>query len=213
MQTGKKPKKHFFQYTKFGNYIPCHFHSVSSAKRDTMLQNRHNPLIAGFLLLAAIMAVAVAGVALERRDLPTTPTVASRFTETAPCEDPSQTTGYPDYDAFCKCRPYAPDSPAFGNPHLGLISCDTKCSPANPTQTLVRPENDSLSSCMNACTGSFEKVKLARGARLDARQEDYWFCHGVNFIQGELCEFFGSIGSREFVGGGGDCWYLDGLDG
>ncbi|KAI1085356.1 hypothetical protein F5B20DRAFT_518023 [Whalleya microplaca] len=176
-----------------------------------MMQIERNSLLAGIFLLAGIIGPASAGIVLERGGLPT-PTIASRSTRTT-CEDPNQTTGYPDYDLFCKCPPYAPDSPAFGNPHLGLVSCDTKCSPADPTQTLVRPENDSLSSCMKACTGSFEKAKRAQDTGLDTRQEDYWFCHGINFIEGELCEFFGSIGSREFVEGGGNCWYLDGLDG
>ncbi|KAI6087283.1 hypothetical protein F4821DRAFT_236813 [Hypoxylon rubiginosum] len=141
-----------------------------------------------------------------------TPTVASGPTASA-CDTPNQTTGYPDYNAFCQCPPYTPDSIAFGNPYLGLVRCDTKCSPAVASQTLVRPENDSLDACMKACTGSFEKAK--RGEfDLDRRQNgDYWFCHGVNFVQGELCEFIGSLGSREFIAGGSDCWYLDGLDG
>ncbi|XXH04323.1 hypothetical protein Hte_010737 [Hypoxylon texense] len=141
-----------------------------------------------------------------------TPTVASGPTASA-CDKPNQTTGYPDYNSFCQCPPYTPDSIAFGNPYLGLVRCDTKCYPAVSTQTLIRPENDSLDSCMKACTGSFEKAK--RGEfELGARQDgDYWFCHGVNFIQGELCEFIGSLGSREFIAGGSDCWYLDGLDG
>ncbi|KAI1396130.1 hypothetical protein F4819DRAFT_150925 [Hypoxylon fuscum] len=158
------------------------------------------------LLLSAITSTALAG-CVKRDDSPT-PTVPSGPTVPG-CDVPNQTTGYPDYNAFCHCPPYAPDSIAFGNPYLGLVRCDTKCYPADLTQTLVRPENDSLASCMNACSGSFEKAKRELGTRQD---DDYWFCHGVNFVQGELCEFIGSLGSREFIAGGSDCWYVDGLD-
>ncbi|KAI1773595.1 hypothetical protein F4818DRAFT_421067 [Hypoxylon cercidicola] len=141
-----------------------------------------------------------------------TSTVASSPTASA-CDKPNQTTGYPDYNSFCQCPPYTPDSVAFGNPYLGLVRCDTKCHPAVATQTLIRPENDSLDSCMEACTGSFEKAKRGEFDLDTRRDSDYWFCHGVNFIQGELCEFIGSLGTREFIAGGSDCWYLDGLDG
>ncbi|KAI1362723.1 hypothetical protein F5Y08DRAFT_311265 [Xylaria arbuscula] len=123
-----------------------------------------------------------------------------------PCVDPpNQTTGYPDYDLFCKCD--ATVEKAWGNPYLGLVRCDTFCAPAKAGQR--EEHNDkatSLSDCMNACTGSFEKKK---------RQDDeYWFCHGVNYKEGELCEFFGSLGERTFTAGSGtDCFYIDGLDG
>ncbi|KAI5923629.1 hypothetical protein F4810DRAFT_710371 [Camillea tinctor] len=122
--------------------------------------------------------------------------------------DPAQTTGYPDYNQFCQCRPYAAESPPRGNPYLGLVRCETVCAPADPAQRRVRPENESLAACVNACTGSYER-------RADKRQEgggEYWFCHGVNFVKGELCEFIGSRGGMEFREGGSDCWYLDGLD-
>ncbi|KAI1477259.1 hypothetical protein K445DRAFT_321557 [Daldinia sp. EC12] len=131
-----------------------------------------------------------------------TPTEASGSTGTQ-CENPNQTTGYPDYNSFCQCPPYTPDSPEFGNPYLGLVKCDTKCHPAVASQTKISPANDSLDSCMKACTGSFEKAK---------RQEGDWFCHGVNFIQGELCEFIGQLGTTEFVEGGSDCAYFKSLD-
>ncbi|KAI1798631.1 hypothetical protein F4811DRAFT_547767 [Daldinia bambusicola] len=127
-----------------------------------------------------------------------TPTSVTGSTRTA-CEDPSQTTGYPDYNAFCQCRPYTADSPAFGNPWLGSVKCETKCTPAVASQTKVSEHNDSLDSCMKACTGSFEK----RGEV--SERQDYWFCHGVNFIQGELCEFLGEVATQEFVAGGPDC--------
>ncbi|KAI0156740.1 hypothetical protein GGR52DRAFT_566178 [Hypoxylon sp. FL1284] len=140
-----------------------------------------------------------------------TPTVPEGTTSTT-CDNPNQTTGYPDYNVFCKCPPYSPDSIAYGNKWLGLVRCDYTCYPANPTQTVIRPENDSLQSCMSACTGSFEKAKRGEFELGTRQDEDYWFCHGVNFIEGELCEFIGQQGSREFIEGGADCWYLDSLD-
>ncbi|OTA99351.1 hypothetical protein M426DRAFT_325214 [Hypoxylon sp. CI-4A] len=174
-----------------------------------MLGNNNTSFWVGLLSLSAFASTAVAGGAVLRREVSPTATTASETTGTT-CDNPNQTTGYPDYNSFCQCPPYTADSPAYGNPYLGLVNCDTKCTPAVASQTLVRPENESLDACMKACTGSFEKAK--RG-EVDARQdEDYWFCHGVNFIQGELCEFIGSIGSREFVEGGSDCLYIDGLD-
>ncbi|KAJ2995794.1 hypothetical protein NUW58_g1171 [Xylaria curta] len=122
------------------------------------------------------------------------------------CEEPpNQTTGYPNYDLFCKCP--AKEEFGWGNPYLGLVRCDTKCAPANEQQREEHNDKaESLSTCMNACTGSFEKTKR--------QNDDYWFCHGVNFIQGELCEYIGSLGERTFeAGSGSHCYYLDGLDG
>jgi hypothetical protein len=129
--------------------------------------------------------------------------------EPSPCEDPpNQATGYPVYDSFCRCPPYSADTGAWGNQYLGLARCETKCTPVNPTQTLIRPENDSFDACIKACTGSFEKAK-----RYQKRQDpDYWFCHGVNFIKGELCEFIGTTEDMTFEAGTSNCWYLDGLD-
>ncbi|KAI0378667.1 hypothetical protein F5Y04DRAFT_143278 [Hypomontagnella monticulosa] len=138
-----------------------------------------------------------------------TPTTPSESTGTA-CENPNQTTGYPDYNAFCQCPPYAANSPAYGNPYLGLVRCDVTCRPAVASQTLVRPENGSLDACMKACTGSFEKAK--RGELENRQDDDYWFCHGVNFKQGELCEFIGAVGTQEFVEGGSDCLLVGGLN-
>ncbi|KAI2612726.1 uncharacterized protein GGS25DRAFT_518411 [Hypoxylon fragiforme] len=151
-------------------------------------------------LLSILMAASTALAAATPN-----PTIPREATGTT-CENPNQTTGYPDYNAFCQCPPYAADSPAFGNPHLGLVRCETKCMPADSAHRVSRPETGSLDECMKACSGSFEK----RG--LEERQQD-WFCHGVNFMQGQLCEFIGSIGATEFVEGGSDCWYMDGLDG
>ncbi|KAI0880734.1 uncharacterized protein GGS22DRAFT_174077 [Annulohypoxylon maeteangense] len=168
----------------------------------------HNSVWLSLLALSTLTNASV----LNRDPTPTTTTAPG--TSSTTCENPNQTTGYPDYNAFCQCPPYTADSPAYGNPYLGLVRCDTKCAPANPTQVATHPENGSLQDCMNACTGSFEKAKRAEEGGLEARQgdPDYWFCHGVNFIQGELCEFIGQLGTREFVEGGSDCFYVDGLD-
>ncbi|KAI0390194.1 hypothetical protein F5Y17DRAFT_469105 [Xylariaceae sp. FL0594] len=133
-------------------------------------------------------------------------------------EPPAWTSGYLDYDLYCKCNPYTPKSPTFGITYQGLVRCDTECAPAIGSQREAHndPENvASLSTCSNACTGSFEKAKAKRQSIVD--DDEYWFCHGVNFKQGELCEFFGSLGSKTiedqtFQVGGPDCWYLPGLD-
>ncbi|KAI0410010.1 hypothetical protein F4802DRAFT_10491 [Xylaria palmicola] len=119
-------------------------------------------------------------------------------------EPPNQTTGYPDYDLYCRCP--AKEERAWGNPHLGLVRCDTTCAPANPEQRAAHNESvGALSACMNACTGSFERAKREAG--------EYWFCHGVNFVEGELCEFFGSLGQKTFKpGSDSHCFYIDGLD-
>ncbi|KAI2778794.1 hypothetical protein F4815DRAFT_233122 [Daldinia loculata] len=174
-----------------------------------MLRNTSTSFWFGLCLLSTLASTAAAGGAVLRRDDLPTPVTASESTGTT-CDNPNQTTGYPDYNSFCQCPPYSSDSPAFGNPYLGLVRCDTKCTPAVASQTLIRPENDSLDSCMKACTGSFEKAK--RGDLSERQDGDYWFCHGVNFVQGELCEFIGSLGSTEFVEGGSDCLYINSLD-
>jgi len=98
------------------------------------------------------------------------------------------------------------------------VRCDTECTPANPTQREAHndPANvASLDACSKACTGSFEKAKAK--AKRQGPDDDYWFCHGVNFKEGELCEFFGSLGSKSiedqtFKAGGSDCFFIPGLD-
>ncbi|KAI1825644.1 hypothetical protein F4861DRAFT_501089 [Xylaria intraflava] len=117
-------------------------------------------------------------------------------------EPPNQTTGNPNYDTFCKCESYANET-AWGNPYLGLESCDTKCAPADAAQTAAHNDQaGSMTTCMNACSGSFEKSKR--------RGDGYWFCHGVNFVEGELCEFIGALGAKTLVPGSGNhCWILN----
>lgn len=29
--------------------------------------------------------------------------------------------------------------------------------------------------------------------------DEYWFCHGVNFVEGELCEFIGEVAVRDWT--------------
>ncbi|KAI0903710.1 hypothetical protein F4824DRAFT_453694 [Ustulina deusta] len=152
-----------------------------------------------FKTCTAILAImAGTGLAVPSRTCPSTNTTCQ--------EPPNQTTGYPDYDLFCKCN--ATIETAWGNPYLGLVRCDTTCTPAKAEQRVAHNDKaDLLSTCMNACTGSFEKAKRQGN-------DDYWFCHGVNFRKGELCEFIGSLGEKTFQAGSGtDCYYIDGLDG
>ncbi|KAI1393137.1 uncharacterized protein F4822DRAFT_1297 [Hypoxylon trugodes] len=170
-----------------------------------MLANANASFFIGLLALSST-AAAAGGAVLKRDGSAPTATTTPGATSTT-CDNPNQTTGYPDYSSFCQCPPYTADSPAFGNPYLGLVKCDTTCTPANATQTLDHPETGSLSDCINACTGSYEKAKRDG---LESRQDDgYWYCHGVNFIQGQLCQFIGELGTREFNEQGPDCWYLD----
>ncbi|KAI3335441.1 hypothetical protein F4824DRAFT_501069 [Ustulina deusta] len=67
----------------------------------------------------------------------------------------------------------------------GGVRCWVTCDPYKPKQIKVVPDNDKLSSCINACTGSFEKAKRAAETGLDVskRQDEYWVCHAVNFIE------------------------------
>ncbi|KAI1105699.1 hypothetical protein F4804DRAFT_303729 [Jackrogersella minutella] len=161
------------------------------------------------LALSALARTAIAGATLKReREISPTATIASG-TPAATCENPpSVTTGYPDYNSYCQCPPYTVDSPWYGNEFIGSVRCDYKCSPRDATQVSPRPETDSLESCMKACTGSYEKAK--RGEL--EKNDDYWYCHGVNFKKGQLCEFIGSMGSLQFEEGGSDCLYIFGSD-
>ncbi|GAW25631.1 hypothetical protein SAMD00023353_1001000 [Rosellinia necatrix] len=150
---------------------------------------------------AVVLAMMVGtGLAAPPRNCSTTPPPPTT------CQEPAnQTTGYPDYNKFCACSPYT-EMTAWGNPYLGLVHCDTKCAPAKDSQREQHNDKaDSLDSCKNACTGSFEKAKRQDG--------EYWFCHGVNFVKGELCEFIGQKGELTFESGSGShCLYIDTLD-
>ncbi|KAI0904483.1 hypothetical protein F4823DRAFT_567659 [Ustulina deusta] len=58
----------------------------------------------------------------------------------------------------------------------GGVRCWVTCDPYKPKQIKVVPDNDKLSSCINACTVSFEKAKRAAETGLDVskRQDEYW---------------------------------------
>lgn len=86
----------------------------------------------------------------------------------------------------------------------GTAICGAACVPQIANQTrLVNEANGSFSECMGACMGSFDKTKMK-----NKRQDDYWFCHGVNFKKGELCQFIGAIEYPDFTGekSKGQCW-------
>lgn len=70
--------------------------------------------------------------------------------------------------------------------------------------------NESFSKCIGTCEGSFEEMKraLEAGERQDLLSE-YWFCHGVNFAKGELCEFIGAIQYYDFPTPGVQCFDID----
>lgn len=113
-----------------------------------------------------------------------------------------------DVDRLCQCDSYMwDDGSAVANAgwYGGKAICGTTCVPQIANQTrLVNEKSGSFYECMMACAGSFEKTKMK-----DRRQADgYWFCHGVNFKQGELCEFIGAIEYDSFTGdpSQGQCW-------
>ncbi|KAH8156133.1 hypothetical protein CIB48_g12115 [Xylaria polymorpha] len=133
------------------------------------------------------------------------------------CEVPDPTSNPVDWEAeVCKCGPYK-GGHAYGPYTInnnwyeyifgGYARCDVRCNQRYPSQTKVVPNNASFQECIYACSGSFEKAKRAQDAGLEVRQDDdYWFCHAVNFIQGELCEFVGEIEDFTYTAGGSDCW-------
>jgi hypothetical protein len=95
------------------------------------------------------------------------------------------------------------------------VSCWINCTPLRPEQVLSVPEHkDSLNDCINACQWSFEKAKRDAWEGLDVprrRRDDYWFCHAINFIEDELCEFIGEPGGIEYDPWGKSCWEVPGL--
>ncbi|RWA10073.1 hypothetical protein EKO27_g5027 [Xylaria grammica] len=124
------------------------------------------------------------------------------------CYRPSPFDEPIDIDQLCKCDYYDPE---MSDP--GGVQCWVTCDPYKPDQFKVVPDNDKLSSCINACLGSFEKAKRAVEAGIDIskRQDEYWFCHAVNFVEGELCEFIGDIGGYTYTPWAASCWQVPGL--
>lgn len=87
----------------------------------------------------------------------------------------------------------------------GKATCGAICVPQLANQTrLVNEASGSFSECIDACTGSFDRIKTKNKSQSD----DFWFCHGVNFKKGELCQFVGAIQYTQFTGekSEGQCW-------
>ncbi|KAI1361892.1 hypothetical protein F5Y08DRAFT_355728 [Xylaria arbuscula] len=109
-----------------------------------------------------------------------------------------------DYDQLCKCDYYDPESAEAGS-----VRCWVTCNPYKPDQYKSMPEyKDSLSACIIACQGSHDKAKRAAEAGIDIskRQDEYWFCHAVNFAEGQLCEHIGAVGGIEYTPWAASCW-------
>lgn len=110
-----------------------------------------------------------------------------------------------DVDELCKCDSYPqPDANPIPYYNTGIyggrVYCETTCKPIYSNQTLIVDANESLSQCIGACDGSFEK----KAKRITS--DEYWFCHGVNFIQGELCQFIGAIAYSDWQTPGVECY-------
>ncbi|KAL1875792.1 hypothetical protein Daus18300_002983 [Diaporthe australafricana] len=113
-----------------------------------------------------------------------------------------------DADALCQCESYMwDDGSATSNAgwYGGTAICGATCVPQFANQTrLVNEKSGSFSECMLACMGSFDKTRVKN----KRQSEEYWFCHGVNFKKGELCQFIGAILYPAFTGdpSDGQCW-------
>lgn len=130
---------------------------------------------------------------------------------TPTCYMPGLLTPWYDVDVneLCKCDSYMwDDGSALSNAgwYGGRAICGARCVPQISNQTrLVNEASGSFSECIGACSGSFEKAKMRNKRQADG----YWFCHGVNFKKGELCEFIGAIQYPDFTGNvteSGQCW-------
>lgn len=124
------------------------------------------------------------------------------------CYNPSLSVPWTEVDEneLCKCDSYSTTSPDYnaGVAYDGEVRCWYTLFPLNPNQTKIVDSNEDFQSCMGACAGSFEKAKRAAAeGGIDARvsEDEYWFCHGVNFKQGELCEFVGQITRSKYTPG------------
>lgn len=113
-----------------------------------------------------------------------------------------------DVDRLCQCDHYMwDDGSAVANAgwYGGKAICEATCVPRIANQTrLVNEASGSFSECIGACMGSFDKSRMKNRRQSD----EYWFCHGVNFKQGELCQFIGAIEYPHFTGekSEGQCW-------
>lgn len=115
-------------------------------------------------------------------------------------------------DELCQCPSYPqPDAnpiPYYNAGSLysgGKVYCETTCVPVYANQTRVVDEaKGSLSQCIAACDGSFEKKRTDTSS--SSSSDEYWFCHGVNFVQGEFCEFIGAIAYSAWGSEGVECY-------
>lgn len=141
----------------------------------------------------------------------TSPPVSTGTSSSPPpsetCYDPSLSVPWPEVDVseLCKCDSYSPGSPYYhATVYDGRARCWQRLFPFYANQTRVVGSNEDFASCAGACVGSFEKAKrAAAGGEIDGRasEDEYWFCHGVNFREGELCEFVGQITRSEYTPG------------
>lgn len=116
-------------------------------------------------------------------------------------------------DELCQCASY-PQWDENPNPYYnagefgdGKVYCQTTCVPKYANQTKSVDATGSLSACMNACDGSFDKRRKEKRISSD----EYWFCHGVNFIEGELCQFIGEVAYPAYGSSPGVECYDNGL--
>lgn len=116
-----------------------------------------------------------------------------------------------DADELCQCPPstyYRGKYYTLDYGYNGQARCEATLVPIYSNQTRVVGNNNSFIACMTACVGSFDKKKRGLGGDIiEARQySPYWFCHGVNFIQDELCEFIGAVSHYDFPTPGVRSW-------
>ncbi|KAJ4415708.1 hypothetical protein N0V82_007201 [Gnomoniopsis sp. IMI 355080] len=146
-----------------------------------------------------------------------TGTAAAAPIPTQTCYNPplSVPASQVNVDALCQCASYPQwdenpnpyyNAGEFGN---GKAYCETTCVPkyANQTKSVTGAATESFSQCMFACDGSFDKKRKSKRITSD----EYWFCHGVNFIKGELCQFIGEIAYPDYGSSPGVECYDNGL--
>lgn len=144
-----------------------------------------------------------------------TGTAAPAPTPTPTCYNPplSVPASQVHVDELCQCASY-PQWDENPNPYYnageygnGKVYCETTCVPKYANQTRTVDATGSLSACIGACDGSFEKRRKDKRISSD----EYWFCHGVNFIEGELCQFIGEVAYPAYGSSPGVECYDNGL--
>jgi hypothetical protein len=113
----------------------------------------------------------------------------------SPCYRPEWNDPNIIIDDLCKCDYYTPEMEYVAN-----VECWTECKPYVDSERKSVPQfKDSLSACINGCYGTFEKK---------AKRQDDWFCHAINFVEGELCEFLGVVGAIDYDPWGKNCFRI-----